>query len=173
MDMLNRRSLAGLFGAAVAHAVCPASAEARPTAVTLFTIARSKNANVVRYRARLDKNGLDLARPIEAYWLMLAEGGHREELTWAERRLAYGFDWSNVTAQHCSLDLSAVKQRRLEVERRDGRFVALLTIAGKRAALERIFVQTSEGGLLPNVQYLDVTGVSSSGGLLRERITPA
>lgn len=75
---------------------------------------------------------------------MLAEGGHREELTWAERRLAYGFDWSNVTAQHCSLDLSAVKQRRLEVERRDGRFVALLTIAGKRAALERIFVASHD-----------------------------
>lgn len=172
--MLDRRSLGGLLGAALAVGVWPARADARPASpAPLFTIARSKNANVVRYLARRDENGLAQRHPIEAYWLMLAEDGRREELSWAERKLAYGFDVSAVSRDGCVLHLAAFKQRGLVVARHGQTFRALVSIAGKRATLERIFVQTSEGGLLPSVQYLDVFGTAADGTPLKERVTSA
>ncbi len=62
--MLDRRSLGGLFGAALASCAWQARAEGQPSKVTLFTVARSKNANVVRYAARLGPNGLDQDHPM-------------------------------------------------------------------------------------------------------------
>jgi hypothetical protein len=38
--------------------------------------------------------------------------------------------------------------------------------------LERIFVQTDEGGILPSVEYLDLFGTALSGGAVNERLAP-
>src|SRR5258705_13664792 len=100
---MQRRSLAGLFGATLASFAWPDTGRTQPAAATLFTIARSKNANVVRYQARTRGGGLDRSHPIDAYWLMLAEDGRREELSWAERKLAYGFSVSALTEEPCLL----------------------------------------------------------------------
>ena len=168
---MQRRSLAGLFGATLASFAWPGIGHTQPAAATLFTIARSKNANVVRYQARTRGAGLDQGHPIDAYWLMLAEDGRREELSWAERKLAYGFSVSALTEERCLLSLVAFKQRAIVIERHGAAFRASTQIAGKRAILERIFVQASEGGLLPSVLYLDVFGTSSDGSPIRERIS--
>ena len=48
----------------------------------------------------------------------------------------------------------------------------MLLIAGKRAALTRIFVQTTEGSLLPRVQYLDLFGTAVDGAAVHERLSP-
>jgi Domain of unknown function (DUF4833) len=172
LDMLHRRSLGGLFGTAVVSAAWPAVAEGQRSATTLFTIARSKNANVVRYVALSDDSGLILSNPIDAYWLMLAENGRREALSWAERKLAYGFSVSSSSAERCQLRLTAFKQRALLVERQGRRFRATLNIGGKRAVLERIFVQSSEEGLVPSVQYVDLFGSTPDGSPLTERVAP-
>jgi hypothetical protein len=68
----------------------PAAAQTRTS--PLFTIERSKNANVVHYDARLTADGeLDPKEPVIAYWIRLAEDGRREELSWIEKKKAYGF----------------------------------------------------------------------------------
>jgi Domain of unknown function (DUF4833) len=139
----------------------------------LFRIERSKNRNVVVYRAQGSPRGLSAAAPVSAYWLMLAEDGRREELTWAERRLAYGFEVSDVTPDRCRLTLQACSRRVLSVERVDGTFRAFCRVAGERASLERIFVQTRESGLLPSVQYVDLFGKGRGGATLRERLHEA
>ncbi len=102
---------------------------------------------------------------------MLAEDGRREELSWAERKLAYGFSVSEGNPERCVLNLVAFKQRSIVVERRGPAVRAMLTIAGKRAVLGRIFAQAREGGLLPSVEYLDVFGTGADGRRLKERIT--
>ena len=58
----------------------------------LFIIERSKNTNVVHYDARLTADGkLDPEEPVIAYYVMLAEDGRRKELSWIEKKMAYGF----------------------------------------------------------------------------------
>lgn len=169
--MLTRKQFGGLVAGAALGGLLAPPARAALTSTTLFTIARSKNKNVVRYLARCKDQQLDDAQPIAAHWLMLAEDGRREELTWTERQLAYGFTASHVSTEGCRLRLVAFKARSIAVERRAGTFRALVTIAGRRALLERIFVQTSEAGLFPSVVHVDLFGQSLDGSALSERLT--
>lgn len=165
---MQRRHLLGALGAATVSGVAGFALAAPPS--TLFRIERSKNKNVVVYRANQGRNGLDQRAPVSAYWLMLAEDGRREELTWAERQLAYGFDVADVSSEGCRLVLSACNRRSLRVERGEQGFRAICMIAGHRAVLERIFVQATEGALLPSVQHVDLFGKSLAGAALSERL---
>jgi hypothetical protein len=149
-------------------------ARASPRRV-LFVIARSLNANVVHYEAQVSAAGeLDRLRPLVAYWVMHAEDGQREELSWFERQFAYG--WSVVSRgepQRVELRLIAFPQRSL-VMRVDasGGVRAEVRILGRTTALQRIFVQLADGGG-PTVRYIDLFGTEiSSGRALRERVEP-
>ena len=140
-------------------------------AENLFTIARSKNANVVRYDIQRRPDGqLNPAQPIDAYWQMLAENGRREGLSWMERELAYGFSVSKVTTGGFSLRLLAFKQREIQVHRAGGAYRARVVISGKPATLNRIFVRADEGGLLPHVRYVELQGIADGGAPVTERI---
>jgi hypothetical protein len=144
-------------------------------AQALFVIARSKNANVVHYDARVHESGrLDGEAPVVAYWIMRAEDGRREGLSFFERKLAYGFTTSFTPGGDAlRLRLTAFSRRELLVRRDEsGRFHAEMTIAGRRARLERIFVASDEGGLTPSVRYLDLFGRSPDGVRVSERILP-
>jgi len=84
--MLTRRALPVALAAAALELSASPELFALPSR-ELFTLGRSKNANVVKYAVRTGQNGrLNPAEPVEAYWLMLAENGRREELTWTELR---------------------------------------------------------------------------------------
>lgn len=167
--MPSRRQFGSLALAAALTSV-DASAEPPTTLVRLFDISRSKNANIVRYAARCRGQALEQARPIDAHWLMLAEDGRREELSWAERKLAYGFAVSSVTPAGCRLQLLACEARPVSVEHHGQSFRALAAIAGRRAVLQSIFVQAKEGALLPSVEYIDLHGRDLNGAPLSERI---
>lgn len=140
----------------------------------LFVIGRSKNANIVAYDAAIaPSRRLDRDRPVRAYWVMLAEDGHREGLSWMERRLAYGID-STFAGGHWVLRLKAFDERPIHVRRRDGRFRAEVEIDGRMAWLQRIFVQAREGTVLPKVRFIDLTGIDpDTREPVRERLVPS
>ena len=169
--MLSRRVLPlALVGAA--WALRAAEAEALP-ARELFTLGRSKNKNVVKYAVRTTRDGqLDHGEPVEAYWLMLAENGRREGLTWTEQKLAYGFSVSKLTSESLSLHLTACPARELRVRKTESGYRAELTLAGQPAFLRRIFVRTEEGLLMPHVVSVEITGTNAAGQTVSERITP-
>src|SRR4051812_47977997 len=68
----------------------PPPAPAAAKTVPLFTIQRTENTNELVYEARLAPGGLDTKDPIKVYWVMKAEDGHLEDLTEAEKQMAYG-----------------------------------------------------------------------------------
>src|SRR5262245_17207851 len=94
-------------------------ARARSGKSSLFVIARSTNANVVHYRVRLDRDGtVSQKEPIGAHWIMHAESGQREELTWLERQFAYGWRvLSPVTRAGFRFCLQACESRAIDVRR--------------------------------------------------------
>ena len=132
---------------------------------SLFVIERSKNRNVVRYDLRLGRSGFyDVRRPLDVYWLMLAEDGRRLELSGLEWQ-AFGFELlPNATPTELGVRLIAVKNRPLSVRRRDGMYRAELPIHGEPAYLESLFVMTREGGVVPTVLYLELRGRAVAGG---------
>lgn len=170
--MLSRRAFQMLAPATVLGLSLPAVAHALPSR-ELFTLARNTNANVLKYAVRTGRDGLlDGETPIEAYWLMLAENGRREELTWTERHLAYGFSTSRSDGHGCILRLTACPERELRVRAVDGAYRAETSIAKQTAALKRIFVFAEPHALLPSVRYVEISGINASGKPVTERITP-
>ena len=175
---MHRRKLLetalALCGGALVHSAAT-SASARPTTSRLFIIARSKNANIVRYDARLNvEGGLDLENPVVAYWILAAEDNRREGLSWLERRLAYGYELSDVNERGFRMRLSASGRRPLTIERDGARgFRARTQIAGRPAFLRKVFVSTDEGGVLPSVNYVELHGIDAArSSPLSERLAP-
>jgi len=170
--MLSRRAFQMLAPALVSELCRPALAHALPSR-ELFTLARNTNANVVKYAVRTGEDGFLVgALPIEAYWLMLAEDRRREELTWTERHLAYGFSTSHASERSCILHLTACPERELRVRAVGGCYRAETAIAKQPAVLQRIFVFAEPHALLPSVRYVEISGTNAGGKLISERILP-
>lgn len=174
--MLSRRAFQMLAPAAaleLCSMAVPRVSVAAPLARELFTLARNTNANILKYAVRTGKDGrLDGGAPIEAYWLMLAENGRREGLTWSERRFAYGFSIANATDHGCVLQLTACPERELLVRAVSGGYRAETMIAKQAAVLKRIFVFAEPHALFPSVRYVEIAGTNATGKLVSERLIP-
>ncbi len=139
----------------------------------LFRIERSTNANVVAYEANRTADGrLDPRDPVRVEWILLADGGRREELTFLERAFAYGFDVEDAApADGFWLTLKAERSRRIRLRIRDGCPRAFTLIAGREALLELLFVDVDGGGLAATVRGVDLRGTDAvTGAPLEERV---
>jgi len=148
-----------------------AQAETRP----LFIIARSKNANVVHYDARLTADGkLDPKEPVIVYWVMLAEDGRREELNWIEKRKAYGFDIkSDPSVNGYKMTVVCASQRQITVKKEGDAVRAELVIDGRPAVLEKMYINASDGLTGPKVHYIELRGKDLQTGEKRfEKVVP-
>lgn len=141
----------------------------------LFFIQRSKNANIVRYDAQLNKDGtLNSKEPVIAYWILQAEDGRREPLNLLERTKAYGFDiQSDGSGTSYHMKLAAFPKREIRVYTHGDGVKAVMVINGKPAYLEKVFIDSKEGLVLPTVLYVELFGTDVSTGEKRyEKILP-
>jgi hypothetical protein len=142
----------------------------------LFTVERSKNANVVIYDAHLTNDGgLDPERPVSVYWLLKAEQGQRADLNRIERQRAYGFDVHADKDDPGSYRMifKAGKKRTFLVRLQDGCAQAIVKIHGRPAVVTRIFVKSKEGGVMPTVESVEFFGRdAATGAPVAEKFTP-
>ena len=151
----------------------PAAAQMKTS--PLFIIERSKNANIVRYDAQLTDNGkLDPREPVIAYWVRLAEDGHREELSWIQKKKAYGFTIKpDPSVDGCRMTLVAVPGRQIIVKQEREAVRAEAVIDGRPAVLEKIYIKASDGLIGPRVEYIEVYGKDlQTGEQRREKMVP-
>jgi hypothetical protein len=142
----------------------PTSTASAEQLTSLFQIERSKNANEIHYAAQVAKDGsLNAKDPIAAFWVMKAEDGRREGLSFIERKMAYGFDISRRGAEW-DLKLAAAPERAIKLMNIGGRWRAQTVLNGKSAYLQKIFIQTKEGGMMPTVVSIDLYGEDAANG---------
>jgi hypothetical protein len=112
----------------------------------LFLIQRSTNANVVHYEAKISGGKLNPQEPVIAYWIMAAEDGRREKLTFLERNEAYGFstEKDTGTADSYSIRIVSDRQRPIHITVKDGSAIAVTNIGGHQAYLQRIYITTKK-----------------------------
>jgi len=140
----------------------------------LFWIDRSKNKNQVHYDARVGKDGqLDPKEPVVAYWILIP-GGKRESLGWVERKKAYGFSITrDKSGQFWRMKLVPAEDRPIKVYVKDGKARAEMIIGGRAAYLTKLYIDSTEGVVLPTVNYVDLFGTDvANGAPVRERIVP-
>jgi hypothetical protein len=149
----------------------PTSAPAQAGTQPLFIIARNTNANVVHYDAQLTADGnLDRKTPVIAYWVMLAKDGHRENLNWIERKMAYGFNIKPYPAVNgYQMTIVAARQRSITVKKVGNAVRAEIVIDGRPAILEKMYINASGH----TVHSLELYGKDvQTGGNRFEKITP-
>jgi hypothetical protein len=130
---------------AILLAGLPALALGAESFLPLFIIQRSANANVVHYDAKLTGGKLDPQEPVIAYWIMAAEDGHREKLTFLERSEAYGFSTQrDGTSDSFTIRIVSDRQRPIHVTIKDGTALAQTNIGGHSAYLQRIYITTKK-----------------------------
>jgi hypothetical protein len=142
---------------------------------TLFVIERSTNANVVHYDANIGADGqLDPRQPITAYWVMAAVDGHREELTPLEKSRAYGFTVEpGEDSNSYRLKLVAQKRRDISIVRRGDAIRAEAVIGGRRAWLQKMYVNTHRVLAVPTVKYIELFGIDvATGETVIEKVLP-
>ena len=151
-----------------------ASVWAEGTSQSLFVIERSKNANVVRYDARLTADGaLDPKEPVKVYWVLLAEDGRHEELSPLGRK-AYGFDIKrDSSGKSWVMALAAARKREITVRQTGTVVRAEMVIAGKPSILEKVYIDSTEGRFRPTVNYVELFGKDLKTGEKRhEKLLP-
>jgi hypothetical protein len=159
--------------ALLALLAAPAVAQIRTS--PLFIIERSKNANVIHYDARLTADGKpDPKEPVIAYWVMFAEDGRREKLSWIEKKMAYGFTIKpDPSVNGYKMTLVAVPERPITVKQEKDAVRAEVVIDGRPAFLEKIVISVSDGLTGPKIQHVEVSGKDlQTGENLREKMMP-
>jgi hypothetical protein len=142
---------------------------------TLFVIERSTNANVVHYDANIGADGqLDPRQPITAYWVMAAVDGHREELTPLEKSRAYGFTVEpGQDSNSYRLKLVAQRRRDISIVRQGDSIRAEAVICGRRAWLQKMYVNTHKVLAVPTVKYIELIGIDlATGESVSEKVLP-
>jgi hypothetical protein len=151
----------------------PAAAQIKTS--PLFIIERSKNANVVHYDARITDDGkLDPQEPVIAYWVLLAQDGRRQKLTWIEKKKAYGFTIKpDPSVNGYIMTLVAAPEQQITVKKEKDAVRAEAVIDGRPAVLEKMYINASDGLTGPKVKYIEVYGKDLQTGEKRlERMVP-
>jgi hypothetical protein len=158
-----------------------ASPKPRAHAISLFTIGKSQNKNLVQYAVHVDGQCVPVpGAPVFAYWRMLELGPTRIEPLLPRELSAYGSASQIITARDANggkihLVLRALPARPISVETAraaDGtcRAFASVTIASATAHLFNVYVKLTWH---LSVDYLLLRGWSTDGAhLISETVKP-
>ena len=141
----------------------------------VFYIERSSNSNTVVYCANLGKDGqLDKSTPIIAYWRWYNVDGHKKDLNFAERMMAYGIKSVKHDGPNgaYSFKIAAMPERTLYIGMNDKGQPEVFGKVGERwAKLAYVYLEVDDSGILPDVPELDFFGIDRvTGKALREHI---
>jgi hypothetical protein len=146
---------------------------AADTAVPLFTIEKSSNANRVQYEAHLTPDGhIDPRQPVVAYWIMAAENGRRQELNILERAKAYGFTIHQDGVDSFRLWVVSHREKEIHIFRDGTKVRAEAMIGGRVAEVEKIFIQMKKTLLLSLPDFGEMFGFDrQTGEKVVEKVT--
>ena len=132
----------------------------------LFYLQRDPNTNTVIYQLNVDRAGqLNEDEPVNVFWLRYDEHGERQDLSFIQRRFAYGLRAQKLAPDRYELKFAAYGKVRFFLLRSptDKAFHVYTTIGGKQLQLERVFLRI-EGGTfwVPNVKYIEFKGLNTA-----------
>ncbi len=142
----------------------------------LFYVQRTSNTNTIVYDLNFGSNGkLDAAEPVKPYWIRYAEKGQKEDLSYIQRKFAYGLTEKALNNGNYDIRFVSYKKFPLTLMKSaDGKYHIFALIAQKQILLNRIFVKIDGGSFwLPNVTYVEVKGTDQiTGREIVERFKP-
>lgn len=145
----------------------------------LFYVQRTPNTNTIVYELNTDKEGKpNQHEPVHVYWIRYQEGGKKAELTYIQRKFAYGLHHALTDPEKHSYKLNFVsygkKDIHLERSLKDKKYHAYLDLGAKKIEVSRIYIRVEGGSFwFPNVPYIEISGKdATTGHFVKERIKP-
>ncbi len=142
----------------------------------LFYVQRSPNTNTIVYELNTEKNGrLNANEPVHVYWLRYNEKGQKEELSYMQRKFAYGLTSKALPNDQFDIRFVSYKKFPLTLMKgNDGKYHIFATVNQKPMYITRIFLKIEGGSFwLPNVKYVEIKGIETSTGKeIVERFKP-
>ena len=135
---------------------------------SLFYLQRTPNCNTIICELN-DKDGvIDKDEPVHVLWIRYTEQKQRQELNFIQRHFAYGLKQRDLGDGSWELHFVSYKKVPLYLRKSpaDNRFHVYVTISGRLAILNRVYLRIDPGGTFwaPNVQYLELKGVDTQNG---------
>lgn len=127
----------------------------------LFYIEKNGNANTVFYDINLDVNGLiNTEKPVDVYWKLFDEDDRRSEMSFIERKLAFGLSEVKeiVPGRHYSIRVASM-DRNIEVKRYDNCSWAEMVIDGDISKIERVMLKIKKSIPFVTLVYMDMYGM--------------
>jgi len=147
---------------------------------TLFTIARSKDANEIWYTLNTNENGdLNSVNPVNVFWVKKAEDNTIEPLTWIQNQYAYGIkvlETEKGRKDALKFQFVSYNKRTFELKHvSENRYGVFTTTNNKEIEVTKIFIQIDGGSFwLPTVSYVKIFGLESkTGNQVVETIIPS
>lgn len=155
--------LSALFCLAARSAVIPTE--------HVFVFERSTNTNYVCYDINLRDGKLNRKEPLHAYWV-LDSGKNTDELTFLDRKIAFGVRTDSVGEEEAVVHLSAYRDVKIRLCRRKGRWVGIVRVNGREMVLQKMFAQMRSPSSM-RCLHVDIYGTDAvTGKKVRERVEP-
>ncbi len=131
----------------------------------LFYLQRDPNTNTVIYELNLKSDGnVDAEQPVNVYWVRYAENGQKEELSYVQKKFAYGVQSKAIGNNEYELRIVSHKKLPLLLKKSgsDQKYHVYIKANDKQIMLDRVFVRIEGGSYwIPNVKYVEVKGGST------------
>lgn len=130
----------------------------------LFYLQRSNNNNAIVYETNLLENGsINREDLVHIYWIRYSSDSTNAELTFIQRKYAYGLDSKEIEGKNGQFILNFVSYSKKKFymipERVGNKYQALVSINGKMAILERVFITLSGGTFwFPSIDNIEMRG---------------
>ena len=137
-------------------------------AKSLFYLQRTPNCNTIICEMNEKDGVIDKDEPVHVLWIRYTEQKQRQELNFIQRHFAYGLKQHDLGDGSWELHFVSYKKVPLYLRKSpaDNRFHVYVTISGRLAILNRVYLRIDPGGTFwaPNVQYLELKGVDTQNG---------
>jgi len=168
------------FGAAVIILVSVVTVSAQPAGFPnpplgdhhLFYLQRTPNKNTIMCELNLEGGKLNVDDPVHVYWIRYTEKGEKAELSFIQRKFAYGIRSNKITDGKYEIYFVSYKKFKIALKPGvDKKYHAFAVINNKESILTRIYLHINGGTFWsPNVEYAEVTGIDpASGQVVKER----
>jgi hypothetical protein len=126
----------------------------------------------VVYDANLLPNkNFDPEKPVKIYWIRYTEGGVKKDLSYIQKKMAYGLDLKKV-ANSYEGTIAAYEKRVIKIQQHNGKPAAFVTINGKWQQLDYIYLHIKDiKAIIPKITYIQLVGKDvQSGAEVSEKI---
>jgi hypothetical protein len=151
--------------------------QALPASISrLFYVQRTPNNNTIVYELKTGSNGQpDEDNPVHPYWIRYHEKGQKEELSYIQRKFAYGVNAKALGNNKWDIRFVSYKKIPFTLMKgTDDKYHIYATISQRQLIVNRIFLKIEGGSFwVPNVRYVEFKGTDAATGKeVTERFKP-